>query len=72
MEVLHDFTLAGAKLDENSKVRVAEINQKLAGLFTQFSQNQLADESDKFQLITNEKDLDGLPENLKAAAASAR
>ncbi|MBK7797117.1 MAG: M3 family metallopeptidase [Saprospiraceae bacterium] len=63
------FTLAGAKLDENSKVRVAEINQKLAGLFTQFSQNQLADESDKFQLITNEKDLDGLPENLKAAAA---
>lgn len=65
------FVLAGAKLDAESKAKVAEINQKLAGLFTKFSQHQLADEGDKYVELTNEKDLDGLPEDLKAAAASS-
>lgn len=65
----NNFVLAGAKLDDASKTRVAEINQKLAALFTKFNQHQLADESDKFLLITDAKDLDGLPEELKAAAA---
>ncbi|MBK7233469.1 MAG: M3 family metallopeptidase [Saprospiraceae bacterium] len=66
-----NFSLAGAKLDEESKKKVAEINQKLAGLFTKFSQNQLADESEKYVEISDEKDLDGLPENMKEAAAKA-
>ncbi|MBK9270623.1 MAG: M3 family metallopeptidase [Saprospiraceae bacterium] len=67
----NNFSLAGAKLDEESKKKVAEINQKLAGLFTRFSQNLLADETEKFVEITDEKDLDGLPDNMKAAAAKA-
>lgn len=66
-----NFSLAGAKLDEESKKKVAEINQKLAGLFTKFSQNQLADESEKYVEINDEKDLDGLPDNMKEAAAKA-
>ncbi|MBK9630304.1 MAG: M3 family metallopeptidase [Saprospiraceae bacterium] len=66
-----NFKLAGAKLDDESKKKVAEINQKLAGLFTKFSQNQLADESEKYVEISDEKDLDGLPENMKEAAAKA-
>jgi peptidyl-dipeptidase Dcp len=66
----NNFVLAGAKLDEKSKARVAEINQQLAGLFTKFNQHQLADEGDKYLEITNEKDLDGLPQELKDAAAS--
>jgi len=66
-----NFSLAGAKLDEESKKKVAEINQKLAGLFTKFSQNQLADESEKYVEISDEKDLDGLPDNMKEAAAKA-
>lgn len=65
------FVLAGAKLDSDSKNKVGEINQKLAGLFTKFSQHLLADEGDKFLEITNEKDLDGLPDDLKAAAKGA-
>ncbi|MEO6190947.1 MAG: M3 family metallopeptidase [Saprospiraceae bacterium] len=65
------FVLAGAKLDEKSKTRVAEINQKLAGLFTKFSQHQLADESGKFLEITDKKDLEGLPENSINAASKA-
>src|SRR5690606_22787460 len=39
------FVRAGAKLDPPAKARVAAINQELAGLFTRFSQNLLADET---------------------------
>jgi peptidyl-dipeptidase Dcp len=66
-----NFVLEGARLDADSKKRVAEINQQLAGLFAKFSQHQLADESDKYLELTSEKDLDGLPEDLRAAAAEA-
>ncbi len=65
------FVLAGAKLDADSKSKVAMINQKLAGLFTKFSQHQLSDETDKILELTSEKDLDGLPDDLKAAAQNA-
>jgi peptidyl-dipeptidase Dcp len=54
-----------------SKARVAEINQKLASLFTKFNQHQLADEGDKFIEITDVKELDGLPEDFKASMADA-
>ncbi len=65
-----NFVRAGAKLDAKSKARVSEINQKLAGLFTKFSQNQLADETNLFIVLKEEKDLIGLPSSLKDAAAS--
>lgn len=65
------FVLAGAKLDADSKAKVADINQKLATLFTKFSQHLLSDEGDKFMEITNEKDLDGLPDDVKAAALAS-
>jgi peptidyl-dipeptidase Dcp len=64
------FVLAGAKLDEKSKARVAEINQKLAALFTEFNKHQLADEGDKYLEITDSKDLAGLPDDFIAAAAA--
>lgn len=64
-----NFVLAGAKLDDISKAKVATINQKLAGLFSKFSQHLLADEGDKYLEITNEKDLDGLPQDIRTAAA---
>lgn len=66
-----NFVLAGAKLDEASKKKVAEINQKLAGLFTTFSQHLLSDEGDKFLEITNKADLDGLPSDFINAASEA-
>ncbi len=65
------FVLQGAKLDEKSKARVTAINQQLAGLFSKFNQHLLADEGDKFVEINAEKDLDGLQEGVKAAAAAA-
>ncbi len=66
-----NFTLAGARLSEEAKAKVAAINQQLASLFTQFSQHLLADERDKYVVVSDVKDLDGLPENFVQAAAEA-
>jgi peptidyl-dipeptidase Dcp len=66
-----NFVLAGAKLDDKSKARVAEINQKLAALFTKFNQHQLADESDKFIEVNDVKELDGLTEDFITSMADA-
>ena len=63
-----NFVRSGAKLDASQKVLVSEINQKLAGLYTKFDQNLLADEG-KYLLIENEADLAGLPDDLKSSAA---
>lgn len=64
------FVLAGAALDTASKRQVAEINQRLATLFTKFNQNQLADERDTYLELKSESDLEGLPQALKDAAAT--
>jgi peptidyl-dipeptidase Dcp len=63
-----NFVRAGAKLSPEAKTRVGAINTELAGLFTKFSQNLLADENTWIELT--DADLAGLPEGLKAAAAS--
>jgi hypothetical protein len=42
-----NFVRAGAKLDDTAKKRLSEINQELANLYTTFSQNVLADETDR-------------------------
>tara|TARA_B110001454_G_scaffold219197_1_gene251415 strand:+ start:697 stop:2844 length:2148 start_codon:yes stop_codon:yes gene_type:complete len=63
------FILKGAKLDDKQKARVSEINQRLAQLATQFSQNQLADEANISMTLDKASDLDGLPQALIDAAA---
>ncbi|WP_460608778.1 M3 family metallopeptidase [Hymenobacter terrigena] len=62
------FVRAGAKLDATAKARVSAINQQLAGLFTNFSQNVLADEADSVLVLKTDKDLGGLPASLRDAA----
>ena len=62
------FVKGGAALDENQKKRVAEINKRHAELTTQFSQNLLADENEAHLLITDEKDMKGLPDWLVKSA----
>ncbi|MES2033856.1 MAG: M3 family metallopeptidase [Pseudomonadota bacterium] len=64
-----NFVRAGAKLAPAAKKRVAAINEELAGLYTKFSQNLLADENTYIELTA--ADLVGLPEGLKADAASS-
>jgi peptidyl-dipeptidase Dcp len=62
------FVRAGAKLDVTAKARLSQINQQLAGLFTNFSQNVLADEADSVLVLKTDKDLGGLPASLRDAA----
>ncbi len=70
--LLHrDFVRSGAKLDPEAKQRLSEINQRLATLFTTFSQNVLAEETDYVTWLTSEADLAGLPPSLVSAAAAA-
>jgi peptidyl-dipeptidase Dcp len=66
-----DFVRSGAKLDAAAKTRLSAINQELAGLYTTFSQNVLADETDQYLVIEKESDLVGLPKALRDAAAAA-
>ncbi|WP_454761928.1 M3 family metallopeptidase [Caulobacter segnis] len=63
-----NFVRSGAKLSPAAKTRVGAINTELASLYTKFSQNLLADENTWIEL--SDADLAGLPEGLKAAAAS--
>ncbi|MDT5262892.1 MAG: peptidyl-dipeptidase Dcp [Acidobacteriota bacterium] len=66
-----NFVRAGARLDASAKSRLSEINQQLAGLYTRFSQNLLADENEQFLVLKNEAELAGLPQSLRDAAAAA-
>ncbi len=64
------FVRAGARLDDAAKTRLSAINQRLAALYTSFSQNVLADEGQTL-LLTSETELAGLPQSLRDAAAAA-
>jgi peptidyl-dipeptidase Dcp len=66
-----NFVRAGARLDDAAKARLSAINQRLAGRFTQFNQNLLADETNYRLVLENEADLAGLPQSVRAAAAAA-
>ena len=66
-----DFVRQGAKLATADKARLAEINQKLAGLFTRFSQNLLGDEGQLSLMLTSEAELAGLPQSFRDSAAAA-
>ncbi|GGW24009.1 M3 family metallopeptidase [Arenibacter certesii] len=63
------FSRNGANLPEDRKERLREIDAKLSKLTLQFGENVLA-ESNKYEMhLTEESDLDGLPEGEKEAAA---
>ena len=66
----NDFARSGARLDAAAKKRLSEINERLASLYTEFSQNVLADEGSALYL-GSEAELSGLPESLRESAAEA-
>ena len=63
------FVRSGAKLDPAKKARIAEINLELAGIFTRFNKNLLADEN-TWTVLETEADLAGLSDSYKAGAAA--
>jgi peptidyl-dipeptidase Dcp len=67
------FVRQGAALCDADKAALAAVNQTLAGLYTRFSQNILADEEGQALVIDNAADLEGLSEGqIDAAAAEAK
>jgi peptidyl-dipeptidase Dcp len=66
-----NFVRAGARLSPEAKKRLSEINQTLAGLYTKFSLNVLAEETDQFIVLKSEEELAGLPQSIRDAAAAA-
>ncbi len=67
-----DFVRAGAKLSPAAKERLSDINQRLASLFTKFSQNLLADENDSVLFLESERDLAGLPDSFRVRRGGRR
>ncbi|MFT5461021.1 MAG: peptidyl-dipeptidase Dcp [Myxococcota bacterium] len=65
-----EFTRNGAQLDAAAKERTTAINAELAGLYTQFKQNLLAD-GETVILLESEDDVAGLPASVRAAAKAA-
>jgi len=68
--IYEDFAMQGADLNKEDKKRYAAINKELSGLYTNFSNNVLADEEN--YVIYLEKDqLGGLPDSYVKSAAQA-
>ena len=66
-----NFVRGGAKLGPADKQRLSQINQRLATLFADFSQNVLDDEEAYVTWIDDQQDLAGLPGSLVDALAVA-
>ncbi|MDP3290488.1 MAG: M3 family metallopeptidase, partial [Sulfuricurvum sp.] len=62
LNILH-FELAGAHLDEASKERLAEINLRKSTLTNDFSQNVLDATNAYEKIITDDADVEGIPES---------
>lgn len=67
------FVKGGANLEGTAKVRFQEITIELSKLGLKFDENLLAETNDFMLHITDEKDLDGLPEGtIEMAAMTAK
>ena len=66
-----EFVRAGAMLPPDGQRRLAEINERLAGLGTRFGQNVQNDEKNWSMVLSQEGELAGLPDFVRDAMASA-
>jgi oligopeptidase A len=67
---MRDFVLSGAELQGAAKERFAQIQERAAELSQKYSEHVL-DATDKFALYATEAQLDGVPDDVKAAARAA-
>ena len=65
------FVRQGAKLNAEDKATLSQINQRLASLFADFTQNVLDDEQNYITWIDDPTDLAGLPDSVVSAMANA-
>lgn len=66
-----DFVRAGANLSDKDKVRLKQINARLAELGAEFSRKVLAEVNASAVVVDSREELAGLPEERIAAAAKA-
>ncbi len=66
-----DFVRGGANLADDKKERFRKINEELSMLTLKFSENVLKEDNNFKLVIDKKEDLEGLPENVVAAAAKA-
>jgi peptidyl-dipeptidase Dcp len=66
-----DFVRAGARLSEEDKDRLRELNQELASLSTTFAQNVLQETVNSAVFVEDVEELDGMTESEIRAAAEA-
>ncbi|HOU02719.1 MAG TPA: M3 family metallopeptidase [Bacteroidales bacterium] len=65
-----DFVRSGAALSPENKEKLRKINEELSVLSVRFGQNLLAETNDFKLILDKEEDLSGLPEGVRAQAAS--
>ncbi len=70
-DIYKRFVRQGAKLSPSDKERLSKINKRLASLFTDFSQNVLAEEANYVTWIDDPQQLAGLPSSIVSAMANA-
>ena len=63
------FVRGGANLNDADKLKLRELNEKLSGLSLKFGENLLAETNTFEMVIDNKNDLNGLPDDIIAAAA---
>jgi Zn-dependent oligopeptidases len=68
-ETFNSFSRRGANLNDNDKEAYRKLSSELSLLTLRFDQNSLRDRIRYELLITDEKDLAGLPEGIREAAA---
>ncbi|MEP0985322.1 M3 family metallopeptidase [Ekhidna sp.] len=64
------FVRSGAALSDEEKTKMRELNGQLSSLSVAFGENVLA-ETNNFEMVLEEEDLEGLPESVKSAGADA-
>ena len=69
-DIYKDFVRSGAALSPEDKEKLRKINEELSLLSVRFGQNMLAETNDFKLIIEKEEDLSGLPEGIKAQAAT--
>lgn len=65
------FVRAGVGLDDDAQTRLRELNGEITRLETVFGRQLLTETNDSAVLVTDEAELDGLPDDARAAAAQA-
>lgn len=65
-ETYKGYVRSGALLDDVSKTRLREINERLSDLGTSFKNNVIADTASYKRVVSDEAELAGLPDRVKA------